>query len=302
MSSKFIQFSKLVHGHSKTAPLYKIIPIACALIWLLYANGSQESSSGFAQSALSSALGVIGAIFANLSGAGGGVVFIPVFSQLGFSEAQSVSTSFAIQCFGMTAGAVTWAMHYRHHHRTNPNWQSFVPIVMLTGLLSVAGIWTAQQGGIGAPSSLAHSFAIFSVVLGLSLLAQLYLIKAKIDHHNRLQIGDYFALVLIGYFGGLITAWLSVGVGELLVLYLIFRGFSTAMAIASAVVVTAITVWSASPIHLANDSAAVWDVAMYAGPGAIIGGVLAKTLSQMVSTKTLKTILGCWILMMGLVG
>mgnify|MGYP000312483894 CR=1 FL=1 len=281
---------------------YKLVPIACAILWLLYANATQDSLSDLMQSALSSALGVVGAIFANLSGAGGGVVFIPVFAQLGFSEAQSVSTSFAIQCFGMTAGAVTWSMHYRHHHRDNPHWQSFIQVVGVTSALSIAGIWTAQHGEIGAPSSLAHSFAIFSVILGLSLLAQLYVFKAKIDHHNRLKAGDYIALIAIGFGGGLITAWLSVGVGELLVLYLIFRGFNTAMAIASAVVVTAITVWSASPIHLGQDSFAVWDVAMYAGPAAIIGGVLAKTLSQMISTKALKTILGCWILMMGLVG
>ncbi|MEI8600615.1 hypothetical protein P4S55_05730 [Shewanella sp. PP-Sp27a-2] len=64
-------------------------------------------------------LGITGAIFANSTGAGGGggVIFIPVFSSLSFSESQSVATSFMIQCFGMTAGAISWSLHYKKRHR-----------------------------------------------------------------------------------------------------------------------------------------------------------------------------------------
>lgn len=272
------------------------------MLWLIYANTQQLIAGDGLTSLLSSLLGIVGAIFANLSGAGGGVVFIPVFSQLGFSDAQALGSSFAIQCFGMTAGALTWSMHYRHQHRGDSRWQAFLPSVLVTGFFSVLGLWTAYSGLTAAPSSLSHSFSIFSILLGLSLLAQVHLFKGRVNEHNKLHWFDYLALTIIGYLGGMITAWLSVAVGELLVLYLIFRGFCTTMAIASAVVVTAMTVWSASPIHLAADSFAVWDVVMFAGPAAIIGGVLAKTISGLVSTKTLKTLLGGWILVMGLVG
>ena len=64
--------------------------------------------------ALFSLLGVLGAIFANSTGAGGGVIFIPAFNELNFTEIQSIGTSFAIQCFGMTAGGLTWWFHYKH--------------------------------------------------------------------------------------------------------------------------------------------------------------------------------------------
>ena len=60
-------------------------------------------------------LGLLGAIFANATGAGGGVVFIPFFNQLEFSSVTSIATSFAIQCCGMTAGAITWWTFYRRH-------------------------------------------------------------------------------------------------------------------------------------------------------------------------------------------
>ncbi|MDP2560444.1 sulfite exporter TauE/SafE family protein [Psychrobium sp. 1_MG-2023] len=302
MLSRVIVRTKQIYLEQGLLAFWKVIPGVIALTWLMWANLSQESLSAMAQSTLSSLLGIVGAIFANLSGAGGGVVFIPVFSQLGFSEAQSLSTSFSIQCFGMTAGAITWSLHYRQHHYADQQWSPLFNIVVMTALFSVLGIWSVYGGLVDAPASLAHSFSLFSIVLGLSLLAQIYLIKAKPEPRTRLSTFDYGALLLIGYFGGLITAWLSVGVGEILVLYLIFRGFNIALSIAAAVVVTAITVWSAAPEHLWLNSATVWDVAMYAGPGAIIGGILAKTLAGMISTKALKTVLGLWILMMGVVG
>jgi len=81
-------------------------------MWLFYVNGVQMLDGNALDSLLSSLLGVVGAVFANLSGAGGGVVFIPVFSELGLTESQSVATSFAIQSFGMTAGAITWSLYY----------------------------------------------------------------------------------------------------------------------------------------------------------------------------------------------
>ena len=58
-------------------------------------------------------LGLIGAIVANSTGAGGGIVFIPAFTALGVSGLSALGTSLAIQCFGMTAGALSWlyAMH-----------------------------------------------------------------------------------------------------------------------------------------------------------------------------------------------
>ncbi|MBX2849776.1 MAG: TSUP family transporter, partial [Acidiferrobacterales bacterium] len=53
-------------------------------------------------------LALFGAIVANATGAGGGVVFVPAFSILGIADQSIIATSFAIQCFGMTAGMIAW--------------------------------------------------------------------------------------------------------------------------------------------------------------------------------------------------
>jgi uncharacterized membrane protein YfcA len=251
---------------------------------------------------LYTSLGVFAAIFANLSGAGGGIVFIPVFSMLGLTETQMVATSFGIQCFGMTAGAVTWSHHYCKGYRQANSWRAFIPIIILCSLTSIMGIWSVYGGVTGAPPNLHSFFSLFSIVLGISLLVQIFWLKNTSSYRTTLQKIDYGALLLIGYLGGVITAWLSVGVGEIVVLYLVFRRYDVTMSIAAAVVVTAITVWSASiEHHMLNDNA-VWDIVMFAGPGAVIGGIVARSIAQKISVRTLKIILAVWILIAGLVG
>ena len=84
----------------------------------------------------------------------------------------------------------------------------------------------------------------------------------------------------VAYVGGIITAWLSVGVGELVAIYLILRRFEATFAVAVAVVISALTVWSAAPQQLFAGDQAQWQIILLAGPGAIIGGLIARPLVQ----------------------
>ena len=69
-------------------------------------------------------MGIFGAIAANGTGSGGGVVFIPVFSFLNLNHNEAVATSLAIQCIGMSIGATVWTryvlsrLHAKHPHYT----------------------------------------------------------------------------------------------------------------------------------------------------------------------------------------
>tara|TARA_B100000809_G_scaffold256093_1_gene295569 strand:+ start:1135 stop:2079 length:945 start_codon:yes stop_codon:yes gene_type:complete len=247
-----------------------------------------------------SLLGITGAIFANATGAGGGVVFIPMFNQLGFTEVQAIATSFGIQCFGMTAGAFTWIHHYRHDKIELHLWHSFVPIIALTGAFAVLGVWLVYGLNLPSPASLHESFSIFSIVLGLAILVSVFFLRPGREHSN-LEWYDCAALGLIGIFGGIITAWLSVGVGELLAIYLILRRFDVTMAVASAVVVSALVVWSAALEHFWLNPKAYWQVLLFAGPGAVIGGIFAKTLVSWLSARKLKIFFATWVLVVGVV-
>ena len=243
-------------------------------------------------------LGTLGAIFANSTGAGGGVVFIPMFAKLNFSEQQSVATSFAIQCFGMTAGAVTWWHHYKTEKTDLRLWQGFKRIIAMTTFASILGLLTVFYYQFKSPASLHISFSYFSLLLGLFIIITIYLLKPHRER-SELYLLDYIAILLIGFFGGAVTAWLSVGVGELLVIYLLLRRFDINMAVAAAVIVSAFTVWVA--ITQVN-SEVYWQVVIFAGPGAVLGGVFAKTLVTHLSATKLKLFFACWLLISGAVG
>jgi len=273
-----------------------IIPFI--FLWLILLVSTQQSYTDLLGYWLFSFLGMIGAIFANSTGAGGGVVFIPMFAQLNFTEQQAIATSFAIQCFGMTAGAVTWSHHYYRDKRDLRLWQGFKRIICVTSLSAIIALTAIFVFHTPSPASLHVSFSWFSLVLGLFIILTVYLLK---PHRERSQIylHDYIALVFIGLFGGALTAWLSVGVGELLVIYLILRRFDISMAVAAAVVVSAISVWTAiGQVH----QDVYWQVLVFAGPGAVLGGVFAKTLVTHMSATRLKLFFAFWLLITGGLG
>jgi uncharacterized membrane protein YfcA len=106
-------------------------------------------------------------------------------------------------------------------------------------------------------------------------------------------------LAMLAVPGGVLTGWLSVAVGEIIAFYLIFRRYDATYAIAIAVIVTAFTVWSVSPVHLSSNSALVWEVVKYAGPGAVLGGILARFLATLMSPQRLKSFFGLWLIVIG---
>ena len=269
---------------------------ALLVIWACYvyfADGSVvlvEIYAGF------SLLGIFGAIFANSTGAGGGVIFIPFFNQLGMSEMSSVATSFAIQCVGMSAGAVSWLSFVR----ATPELQhpQFRTVLMVTGPLSIVGILAVQFFDLIAPGNLHQAFGLFSLLLALAIFASVFVVTSKAPFLLLTRI-DFFALSLIALIGGGITAWLSVGVGELLAVYLIIRGYNIVSSIAIAVIVTAFSVWSAIPYHIWESQAIEFNVWLFAAAGALIGGTLARYVVSWISPRYLKLFFAFWIAFMG---
>jgi uncharacterized membrane protein YfcA len=278
-----------------TNPLFILVFLA---FWAILLATSQHSFIELVDYSLFTFLGTLGAIFANATGAGGGVVFIPMFTKLNFSEQQSIATSFAIQCFGMTAGAVTWWHHYQTEKTQLRLWQGFKRIIVVTSVASVLTLNVVFFTDLSAPAALPVSFSWFSLLLGIFILLTVYLLKPNRER-SQIKLFDYVALVLIGVFGAAVTAWLSVGVGELLVIYLLLRHFDISMAVAAAVVVSAISVWAAIS-HVSHDI--YWQVVLFAGPGAVLGGIFAKTVVTHLSATKLKVFFAFWLLISGAVG
>lgn len=280
------------------------------LLWVVVIFSQSAPLVLIAENSLFSLLGIIGAIFANATGAGGGVVFVPFFNHLAFSSQSVVATSFAIQCCGMTAGAITWWRYKRCHHQTDSQWCALPTSLMLSVPASLCGVLFAQFGPEkfsvlsplkGGIEQIHLGFGAFSILLAVAIFASIPFLKRVALKQDAEQF-DIVALPVISFFGGIVTAWLSVGVGELVAVYLIIRGFNVTMSIAVAVILSAFTVWGAVIYHVLVTQAIVWDVVIFAGAGAIIGGMLAKYVVLAFSPQKLKLFFGTWVLLLGVSG
>ena len=279
------------------------------LFWLVIVMMQPAPLNMLADYAAFSVLGVTGAVFANATGAGGGVVFVPFFHHLGLTPMQIVATSFAIQCCGMSAGALTWWHYYRKHHGQDEQWQPLTASLLLTVPCSIGAILLAQWGqhlaalaAFGKNAAQLHiGFGLFSIMLALAILGSVPLLKRS-RFELKLSKGDCLALPLIAFIGGLVTAWLSVGVGELVAVYLIIRRFNITMSIAVAVMLSALTVWAAVGFHIVQSQAIIWPIVLFAGAGAVIGGIVAKRVVLAFNASHLKIFFGVWVLLMGLAG
>jgi uncharacterized membrane protein YfcA len=292
-------FSKMSAKHIRVFLLFIWLSI---LFWQAQPLAIIQEYGGFVF------LGLLGAIFANATGAGGGVVFVPFFNQMDFSVTTSVATSFAIQCCGMTAGAVTWWAFYKQkkyrYHSEYQQWQPLNKVLLLTVPPSLFGLWVIQINPqlfayFSDPTTLHTGFALFSIGLALAIFATVFLMREQ-NFNTQLSKQDFIVLPSLALIGGGITAWLSIGVGELLAVYLIIRRFNVTFAIAAAVILSALTVLGGVIFHLLITQAIYWSVVIFAGAGAIIGGILAKKLVLYFSAKNLKLFFAGWIFILGI--
>ncbi len=260
-------------------------------------------------------IGVFGAVIANSTGTGGGVVFVPAFNALSAASemgtipmeisvdpVKTIGISFLIQCFGMSVGSCVWINRFfgsgKPSRYDNIDSYNFVAIVFATCaatlptlLLTQYFLFASVDGG-----ALITAFKWFSLALGFVLLIFTWLLKRVRPHRFAPNYTDYYWLLGLGAVGGVITAFFSVGVGELVAVYMILRKFPTTSAIAVAVVVSVITVITGVWYHVINGNI-IWSVGLTAIPGAMLGGYLARLFASWLGPLWLKTFASLWIIL-----
>lgn len=262
-------------------------------------------------------VGILGAIIANATGTGGGVVFVPIFAALqggiimiapefrAFAELntfEAVAVSFTIQCFGMSVGAMVWAHAIfvkgalPWNEKTPP--QTLQTLVFTPLFFGIPALIVTQQFFLRQLDGdvLLNWFKIASLILGLFLLVFTWVQRNAPASGRTLFVTrvDIYVLMVIGIVGGFVTALFSVGIGEFLAIYLLLRRYPTRIAVAVAVWVSVVCVlvgvWFNIQVGFLKP-----EVALIAIPGAIIGGFIAKFIATGLGSLWLKTLAALWI-------
>ena len=247
-------------------------------------------------------IGLLGATIANTSGTGGGVVFVPVFNILrqagvmALDRTQVTAASFLIQCFGMSMGALRWSsgLHWMPAADRPATTRDFWTVIALVLAGSLPVMLATQRWAAFDPHDVLLAFKGFSVLLGIAVVATTWTVNRTRTPLPRLLTGDGIVLVAIGLLGGFVTALFSVGVGELVALYLFIRHYPLILCTGTAVVISAVSVLAGAPYHIFAGHV-VWPVVLLAAPGAAIGGYLARPLALWLGANRMKTLDGVWI-------
>lgn len=218
------------------------------------------------------------------------------------ADVEALGTSILIQCFGMTAGTVSW-LSTSHIVKANSHHLNKLisQLLIICGSASIIGVLCGQYFIVPDDASLmVEIFKAFSIVFGIILFVITYHSKKQKHTQFDLAQADIVLLVTTSFVGGLITAWISVGIGEVVALVLILRRYPTMVAISMGVAMSAVTVLTAAYHHVVVINSVNWSIILFAVPGAILGGTLAYLLSEKLGPVRLKMFFSLWIILSGL--
>lgn len=256
-------------------------------------------------------VGALGATVANTSGTGGGVVFVPVFHILrelkvvALDPIAVTAASFLIQCFGMSMGAMRWTSHVLTKRTATKSdapivrLRDFAAVVAGVVLVAVPVMLVTQNTARFDPATVLVWFKAFSISLGIILLLTTWTINRTLPERRTLAPIDLASVMLLAVPGGFLTAYFSVGVGELVALYLFIRHYPIALSTGAACAISAISVVIGAQWHIIHMTVP-WEFVVLAAPGAMIGGFLAKPLALWLGSLRLKTLDGLWIVLSSL--
>lgn len=245
-------------------------------------------------------IGVGGALVANATGIGGGIVFVPAFDRFGLNSEDIVGTSLLIQSFGMSMGALTYLSRRRKRRRADSlDSSSYILILALTVPPAVLTCWLATFGGFRPDLPLTTIFKAISLVLVALIILSEFLPKPDIVGRQLAWGRDAPLLVIVGVIGGFFVGWISIGVGELLAVYLLLRGARGSDAVGLAVIATALTVvifGGSTGYTLPTDV----NTALLVAPGALLGGFLAPFVLALVGQARVKWFCATFIVLSSL--
>lgn len=244
------------------------------VVWLaVVVLAFDDPASMLAQHGLVVPLAFLGAVIANATAVGGGIVFMPLFIfGYGIAALPALKLALASQAFGMTSGALGWSPRF------------IIRRALLLGG-TAAGVGTFLGTYVWVPENVDIKlvFGWCSVCVGAALFAEMLL--GKLGYATRMQQRGWMwdaAFVFTCLGGGIINAWVSIGIGEVMALWLMLgHRIRVPHAIATGVATLSICSLLGLAFH-AHLGGIPWTLLAFTAPGCLLGGRYGAQLGRLV--------------------
>ncbi|OZG72763.1 hypothetical protein BTA51_14675 [Hahella sp. CCB-MM4] len=275
---------------------YAVALLVLSCIPLLQGYTGTELQKVFEIKSLVFFLGVIAATIANTTGVGGGIVFVPAFTLFQVDPIIALGTSFAIQSFGMSSGAVNWIARLEATHGLDNPLRKYRSWISWGIMISCTSTALGQYIIPPSPHILHLVFSGFSLTISGLLFWTISRPRKTRSTDLKYTAPSAVSGVILCILGGFITSWLSIGIGEIVAFYLIFQGVNARHAIAVAVIFSAANALVGSVYYIQQGPLIDLDLLFFASFGAMIGGALSPALATLLSEITLKKYAATWIM------
>lgn len=218
--------------------------------------------------------------FANITAVGGGFIFIPlVVICLNMNPLIALKLSLSSEAFGMTTGAYTW----------------FKEKKILFAIVYPAVVFSSFGMTIGTFMITPDSFyikVIFAFV-SISIGILTFLMRKRIGDKDEID-SIHKIYYIVFFIGGLLTAWISIGIGEIIVFLLLkYNNIESKMAIGTGVAVLSYNAILGFLFHLFLGNIP-FHILIFTVPGVIMGSRTFVLFANRELTRTTLT----WIFIM----
>jgi uncharacterized protein len=247
------------------------------------------------------AVGMLAGGYGTIVGAGGGFIFVPALLLIfDMDPALAAGSGIVIVLINSLSGAIGYAKKNRIDYRTG--------IILSLGAFpgSLLGVWLLQ---IYSSNYFYIVFATLLIALGIFLFAKnspfasfkkkkLPMVEEERNPLTKNQDLPIKWLVPIGFFMGVLSSYLGIGGGWLLVPILIYV-FKISTHYATATSLFSLTLYSSvGVVSQIFYSSIDWQIVFWGGAGVIIGSQIGVFLSQKIPGKVILQLLS--VLLVGI--
>lgn len=209
---------------------------------------------------------IVAAAVANATAVGGGFIFMPLFTfGYGFTSLESLKLALATQAFGMSSGALAWSVK-----RIVMSVLGFSLVFAIAGMFIGSFYITPNQNHIDI------AFGAASLGLAVILIIEVYYSKHSSEYRNirKPTLLDLIVFAALCLLGGMINAWVSIGIGEIVALWMLLR-WRYPLALCISTGVAALAGCSIAGLLIHSELGGIrWDFLAFTAPGVVIGGRL----------------------------